>query len=309
MSIQNKLYELLDLHDKNKQKETLPLSLGDSFLYSYNPVFKNIRDHFLRLGFSLTTEDFCDYNVLPFASLPTILKEKKVPYSDNVSVLRKIEAQFPKRFKCDELIKVKSNYSLHESSHCIADHYLKAIDIDVKLSRLIPAAEGQKAFKLIMAESFANAVESMANVYNTSPEQRLFYELNSYVTHNKKVNSHLQQSLELIGFEKTFHLLYISYIFSNSLNNDVNHKVFLQILENTLQNQPLFQKAKDHPALKKIFSHGFELSLDFRLQTTGFFCAYSGLQTPLQQLLNWNTAEIVTSYAALTQFLSSVCPG
>ena len=309
MSLQKKLFEVINLHDENQQKETLPLSFGDSFLYSHNLIFKNIRDHSLKLGYLFTTDDFCHYNVLPYASLPFILKEKKVPYSDNVTVLRDIEIRFPKRFRCEELVKVKSNYTLHESSHCVADHYLKNIQFDSTILRLIPNENSQKAFKLIMAESFANTVESIANAYNLTPEQRFFYELNSYVTHNKKVNSNLLQTLELIGLKKTFYLIYISYIFSNSLNADVSHQVFLKLLQRILPEPSAYSKAKDHPALKKLFSHGFELSLDFRLQTTGFFCAYSGLNTPLQQLLKWDTLEIITQSDAIKKFLDLCSPG
>lgn len=308
MSLQKKLHEILALHDQNQQKDTLPLSLGDSFLFNHNSVFKNIRQHSLKLGYSFTTNDFCHYNVLPYASLPKILQEKKVPYSDNVSVLRDIELRFPNRFRCEELVKVKSNYTLHESSHCVADHYLKEPTFDPRDLHLIPSANSQKAFKLIMAESFANAIESIANAYNLTPEQRFFYELNSYVTHNKKVNTHLLHTLELIGLKNTFQLIYISYLFSNSLNPDVSHQVFLQILKHVLQEQAVFNKAKDHPAPKKLFSHGFELSLDFRLQTTGFFCAYSGLNTPLQQLLKWDTLELVIKSNAIKKFLDLTCP-
>lgn len=309
MSIQNKLYELLSLHDENKQNQTLPLSLGDSSLYTHNPVFKFVRNHFLQLNYTLTTDDFCHYHVLPYASLPTILQQKKVPYADNVTVLREIENRFPKRFKCDELIKVKSNYTLHESSHCIADHYIKSLNCLAQLAPHITSAESQKAFLMIMAESYANAVESMANVFNTSAEQRLFYELNSYITHSKKINTSLQQTLDLIGFKNTFKLIYVSYIFSNSLNVDVNHKDYILILQNILQDDLVFARARDSSSVRKLFSHAFELSLDFRLQTTGFFCAFSGLNSPLPQLLKWNTLSIVTQSSVINNFVAAAVPG
>lgn len=304
--LQIKLHELLKQHDQHTK--TLPLSLGDGYLYQHNPVFKNIRDHFLKLKGQFTTEDFCHYHVFPYASLPQILKAKKVPYSDNVTVLREIEKLHPKRFTCAELIKVKSNYTLHESSHCVADHYLEKIVNGQYLNNIKLQPDSKKAFRFIMAESFANAVESIANVYNVEPEQRLFYELNSYVTHSKKINSSLQQSVDLIGPLQTFSLIYISYLYSNCLLPEPSAKQFQQILEFVVPEISLQKKAHDSASLRKLFSHGFELSLDFRLQTTGFFCVYSGINTALDKLLKIDVLEILKNSNCVQDFLSGTQP-
>ncbi len=304
--LQIKLHELLKYHDQHNKN--LPLSLGDSYLYQHNPVFKNIRDHFIKLNGQYTTEDFCHYHVFPYASLPQILKAKKVPYSDNVTVLREIEKLHPKRFTCAELIKVKSNYTLHESSHCVADYYLEKIVSGQYLNKIKLSPDSKKAFRFIMAESFANSVESFANIYNTKPEQRLFYELNSYVTHNKKVNSNLQQTIDLIGPKQTFTLIYISYLYSNCLLSEPSAKQYLQILEVIITDTNLRKKVADSSSLRKLFSHGFELSLNFRLQTTGFFCAYSGINTPLEKLLKIDVLEILKNSNCVQDFLSSTQP-
>lgn len=308
MSLKNKLYDLLRWHDDQVAKPALTYSLGDAYLYKSNPVFKNIRDHFLTLNYSYTQEDFCHYQVLPYASLPAILKEKKVPYFDNVTVLREIEKLHPKRFTCGELIKVKSNYTLHESSHCIADHYLKNFNINNFLSSVATSADSKKAFKLIMAESFANAVESFANVYNLSSEQRLFYELNSYVTHNKKINSALQECLDILGSEVTFQLIYISYLYANCLKSPPSTNIFQQIIEPLIFNEALRKKAIDSPSVRKIFNHGFELSLDFRLQTTGFFLSYSGINTPLMKVLDLDILAILKNSIVIQDFLANAQP-
>ncbi len=301
-----KLHDLLNFHDQHAN--TLPQSLGDGFLYQYNRVFKNIRNHFIKLKGQFTTEDFCHYHVFPYASLPQILNAKKVPYSDNVTVLREIENLHPRRFTCAELIKVKSNYTLHESSHCIADHYLNKIVAGQYLENIKLLPDSKKAFRFIMAESFANSVESFANIYNENPEARLFYELNSYVTHSKKINSNLGQSIELIGSSQTFALIYISYLFSNCLLPEPSAKQFQQILELIIPDINLRKKASDTAAIRKLFSHGFALSLDFRLQTTGFFCAYSGIPTPLEKLLNIDVLEILKKTNCIQGFLASTQP-
>lgn len=300
--------KLVDQHHHDQHAKTLPHSLGDGYLYQHNTVFKNIRDHFIKLKGQFTTEDFCHYHVFPYASLPQILKANKVPYSDNVTVLREIEKLHPKRFTCAELIKVKSNYTLHESSHCVADFYLEKITSGQYLSKINLQPDSKKAFRFIMAESFANSVESIANVYNTQPEQRLFYELNSYVTHSKKINSSLQQTVDLIGPRQTFALIYISYLYSNCLLSEPSAKQFQQILEVIITDTQLRKKAGDSASLRKLFSHGFELSLDFRLQTTGFFCTYSGINTPLEKLFKIDVLEILKNFNCVQNFLSSTQP-
>lgn len=299
-----KLREFLKLHEENQSPPGIKNSLGDGFLYKNNPIFKNVRDAFLKLGFTYTDKDFCHYTVLPYASLPSILKEKKVPYFDNVTVLKDIEKQHPGRFNCHDLIKVKPNYTLHESSHCLVDDFLNSIQLtDCGLN-----AESQKAFKLIMAEAFANTVETIANRFNESPEQRLFFELNSYAIHTKKVNQTLQQTNDLLGAKLTFHLVYISYLFSNCLFPELSTKAYQQVLAAIIDNDTLIKKAQDSQSVRKLFNHAFELSMDFRLQTTGFFCAYSGLQTDLVKLLNIDIYNIYTKTNHIKKLLSHFDP-
>ncbi len=296
-----KFHDQSDLHEANK---SLKNSLGDSYLYANNLIFRNIRDQYLQIGGTFTTEDFCNYHVFPYASLPQILERKKVPYSDNVSVLRGIESQHPKRFTCNELIKVKSNYTLHESSHCVADHYLHKITTGTYLSQIKMPLESKKAFRWIMAESFANAVESFANAFCTTPEHRLFFELNSYVTHSKKVNSPLQQCLDLLGLKHTFSIIYVSYLYSNCLLPEPSHKQFLQILEILIADGHLRKKASEAAGVRKVFAHGFELSLDFRIQTTGFFCAFMGVDTPIEKLLSIDLLQLLQKTKCVQDFLS-----
>ncbi len=308
MSLKMKLADLIKLHDQDSTDPALKNSLGDYFLYKNNILFKNIRNQFLNLGFQYTDKDFCHYAVLPYASLPQILKHKKVPYFDNVSVLREIEKEHPLQFTCEELVKVKSNYTLHESSHCVADYYLKQISQSKKLQFNFRYPDCKKAFFLVMAESFANTVESMANVYNTTAEQRLCYELNSYVTHNKKVSTNLQDCLHLIGEKNTFSLIYISYLYSNCLKQEPSAKVLEAILQFLTGDVAVVKKSMDSQLARKVFNHAFELSLDFRLQTTGFFCALSGIDIPLLKLFDFDILEILKTDSCVKDFLSLTQP-
>ncbi len=304
MSLKMPLQQLLELNKHYPANGILKQSLGDGFLYHENYLFKKIRNQFLQFGFTFTLTDFCHYAVMPYASLPKILKERKVPYFDNVSVLEEIESQHPKKFTCEELIKVKSNYTLHESSHCIAETCLTTHFKSDFLKSTTLSLDSKKAFRLVMAESFANTVESMANIYNQTSEQRLFYELNSYVTHNKKVNSNLKQCVDLISEKSTFHLMYISYLYSNCLNAEPSAKEFQQILNLVITDSVILKKAQDSQTPRKVFNHAFELSLDFRLKTTGFFCAYSGISTPLEKLFNFDLLQVLKNSSCVKDFLS-----
>lgn len=295
-----KLHDFLKLHDEAKHPQALIKSLGDSYLYRHNPVFKNVRDEFLKLGFTLTDQDFCHYNVLPFASLATILKEKKVPYFDNVTVLKEIESAHPKKFGIHDLIKVKSNYTLHESSHCLADSFIKSLQLeDTGLS-----TEAKKAFKLVLAEAFANTVETIANLANDTNEKRLFFELNSYAIHPKKVNQILEQTTELLGAKLTFHLIYISYLYSNCLYTELNNKTYQQVIDAVIKDANLNKKVKESAPARKMFNHAFELSLDFRLQTTRFYGAFSGIQGDVHKLLQIDIISLYAKSKSIPNFLN-----
>jgi hypothetical protein len=155
-----------------------------------------------------------------------------------------------------------------------------------------------------MAEAFANTVESMANGPNDTPEKRIFYELNSYAIHTKKVNQTLEHVIELLGKKLTFRLIYISYLFSNCLFPELNTKAFHQVLDLIIDNDGLRKKAMDSAHVRRVFNHAFQLSMDFRLQTTGFFCAYSGINTELTKLLNIDIANIYTKTDTIKKFIT-----
>lgn len=300
MNLQIKLAELLKHHDQNQPPQALTLSLGDGYLLNYNPVFKRLRTAFLDFGYSYTDQDFCNYVVLPYVSLKKILAAKKVPYFDNVSVLKEIEADHPQKFKCEELVRVKANYTLHESSHCVAEEYLKNLNFKV----LPISAESQIAFKLIMAESFANTTEALANVFNKTDAQKIFYELNTYVSLSIKTENIFKQCIDTFGWNSIYRLTFLSYLYSNCLYSDIKQNSFLQVLNFVFKNEVDFQKAKQAPVLRKLFNHAFELSLDFRVQTTGFYCQLSGLNTDVFKLLQLDIIDIYKKSDTIEKFLS-----
>lgn len=171
MNSQLTVHEILELHNSVNNTAVLSKSIGDGFLFVNNPLYRNIRKEYLERGYTLTTEDFCHYVSMPFLSLDEILKQKKVPYFDNVTPIEFIEKTHPKLFRCEEIIKPKTNHVLHESSHCLAEEFLKSVNINVQhLSR-----EQNITLKMIMAEAFANTVESVCRLLEHDSAIKTFF--------------------------------------------------------------------------------------------------------------------------------------
>jgi hypothetical protein len=298
MQSQLTVYEILNLHESNLVPSALSNSIGDGFLIQNNTLYKNLRLEFIRLGYSFTTEDFCHYISMPFLSLTEILKQKKVPYFDNVSPIQKIEKLHPHKFKCEDIIKPKTNHVLHESAHCVAEDYLTRLNFKIDFI----SKEQNIALRMVMAESFANTVESVSNFWNTTAEQRLFFEMNSYIIYYKKISHALNDTIDLIGLKNTFNLIYLSYLHSNLLLNEITASRFQHVVSTSFdpKTAELISKSK---APVKIFNHAFELSMDFRLQTTGFYCQMIGLKSDLFKLVNIDIIQLLEESRVVQNFL------
>ncbi len=293
------VFEILKLDQASSSSQTLQKALGDSFLFKNNSLYKNIRIEYLKQGYSFTTEDFCHYVTMPFLSLPEILKYKKVPYFDNTTPLQLIEKAHPQKFKCEEIIKPKTNHVLHESSHCLAEEYLKKITFKIDFL----SKEQNLTLQMIMAESFANTVESVCNYWNVTAEQRLLFEMNSYIIHYKKISQALKETIEMIGFKNTFALIYISYLCSNCLLNEISQNQFAKLVQSFFDQNTSEIILKNKSCLK-IFIHAFELSMDFRLQTTGFYCQMAGLKADLFKLVDIDLVMLITKTRTVQNFLN-----
>lgn len=274
-----KLADTLRMHDEALVSGGLPTSLGDSYLLRHNSVYRAIRERVAKEGFVCTTEDFCHYGVLPLAALDAILKERKIPYFDNVSVLREIENKSPGKFQVEELVHVKANYVLHEACHCLADTALRGVR---------PGAPGlspeqRKALALMLAESFANAVEALANIPNTTPELRFFHESNSYIIHDRKTAAAFQHALDILGERNAYRLLFLAYLHSNYLTT-LTPKQYPELIDSVLPPGEARRKAQDSPHVRKMVQYAFELSMAFREQTTGFYLAHAGIKGDARQL-------------------------
>ena len=299
MQSQLTVCQILDLHSSVQNPSVLTKSIGDGYLFQNNPLYKKLRTEFMSYNYKFTTEDFCHYVAMPFLSLPEILKQKKVPYFDNVTPIQYIEKTHPKKFRCEEIIKPKTNHVLHESAHCVAEEYLKKMVIKIDFL----SGEQNLTLKMIMAESFANTIESVCNYWNTTPELRLLFEMNSYIIHYKKISHALKETIDLIGVKNSFDLVYISYLCSNFLLNEISPSEFNKIIT------AYFDPATTELILKnkstaRIFNHAFELSMDFRLQTTGFYCQMAGLKTDIFKLVDIDLVTLFSKTNVIQSFLN-----
>lgn len=295
-----KLADTLRMHDEALVDGGLRVSLGDSFLLRHNPIYRAIRDRVTAEGFSCTTQDFCHYGVLPLAALDAILKRKQIPYFDNVTVLREIENKSPGKFQIEELVHVKPNYVLHESCHCIADTALRKISAEAP--GLSP--DQRRALALMMAESFANTVEALANVPNSTPELRFFHDSSSYIIHDRKTSNAFQHAIEILGQRDAFRLLFVAYLHSNFLMT-LSPKQYPELLETVLPAGEARRKALDSPHVRKMVQYAFELSMSFREQTTGFYLAHEGIKGDLRQLFRVDLLALYRTSDLIRKFLSA----
>lgn len=162
---------LLWMDSQYPNPSALPDSFGDRYLYFHNPVFRGIRTLAISHGVCYQAagdELDLQYNVAPLFILPRILESGIVPYVANGAVLRAILASRPKvKMLLDELRLVKENYVLHESAHVIADRLLRPLNLG-------------PVVRDVLAESFANMVESMGASFVHDGPHRTMYTMNSY---------------------------------------------------------------------------------------------------------------------------------
>jgi len=162
---------MLWMDSQYSNPSALPDSFGDRYLCFHNPLFGGIRNLAISHGvrYQAGTEELdLHYGIAPLLVLPRILESGVVPYVANGALLRTVLAAHPKaKILLDELRFVKANYVMHESAHFIADRILRPLNPDPVVRDLL-------------AESFANMVDSVGEVFVREGLHRTMYGMNSY---------------------------------------------------------------------------------------------------------------------------------
>lgn len=286
-----KLGRLLEFHNSNHPDLGLSKNLGDGFLINKNRLFSEVRRKSIGLGFRYSDEPNANYLALPLSQLEAILRNKTIPYSDNVSVLTQIEMQHPLLTEWDDVTdNLKKNHIFHESCHTIARSYSayyfqNSDDRDTTILRLL------------IEESFSNACELLGIVDVDDNAHRIFYELNSYIFMYED-RSQLKKLISDIGQPKSLKFLIGCYLFSNLLHERISETDYQSLLKVFNLGELPSSVQKTMRSVSKI---AFELNPRFRWVTTTFYLKLNGLAVTTGEL---NSMPILNRLQKQPQFLT-----
>ena len=260
----------------------LPDAFGDSYLYRYNPVFAAVRDAAIGFGYRFSVENtplWRDYQALSLAALHRILSGKTIPYFDTGNTIRRLVESNPAVRLSQGFIftNVKRNYSFHESAHCIAHFIMERMADPPTL-----AAGNAHRFVLesILAEAFANTVESLGSIVRHMPvSDAVFYGLNSYVARDQGREHVLNEARRELGAQRRFILLFLSHFEANLSVQAPTDSTYRRIAEAA--------GCVNHDGLpRKISEIGFRLSTVFRDTTTPAYFDLLGYSREYEALGN-----------------------
>lgn len=286
-----KLSRLLENHQKATQEfGGLETNFGDSALLSHNRIYKNIRKLALAAGFQYTVKKSEESLALPLSQLKTILESKQISYTDNVSVLKKIEKQIPQSIEWDEIREnLKRNYLFHESCHAVAFVNRLAFK-KTQTSKNELQRQQLECLWVLLEESFANACELIALVEADETLHKIFYEMNSYTYLNEEKTT-LKRALAEVGDSVLLKVILYSYLFSNFLYTKIEENEFRRILKLAAPDKEI--NSQQSKILKSVSKIAFTLDENFRQQTTCFYLKLYGLTYKTEQLFDFDVLTAI----------------
>lgn len=297
-----KLNRVLSAHSKSKSKNSLTKNWGDGFLIEKNLIFRNLRSEVVRLQYQFSGDANSDYLSLPLTQLPWILKEKTIPYFDNVSILEKLERQWPEKVEWDELVdNLKKNYLFHESCHLVARSKTDRILAGFNLASGSEGSHKNKVLLLLLEESFANACELLAIIDVDDQIHRIFFEMNSYIFEWED-RADLKNLSQQVGLENAITFFTMTYLLANLNHKSMTEKDFEQILS-IIQLRADDKIKKSLRALSRV---SFRLNPRFREVTTGLYLKMSGLPMPVEQWLGFDYLTICQHDPAIHLWLNEL---
>lgn len=280
---------------KYETPQALTKSWGDPFLLQHNTIYRTVRLQAVADGFNCQIGLDPDFLALPLSQLETLLEQKKILYTDNVSSLEKIEKRMPQSTLWDEVYdNLKRNFVFHESCHAVArSQSLKTFGALSGDARLI---------QVLIEESFANTCELLGIADADDAAHEIFYEFNSYifVYEIRPLIADLQKQ---IGFDELFKAVWLAYLHSNFLFNRLDDKNFKRVAMylHIEQNAELAKK------LKSLLRIAFELNPRFKEVTTGFYLRYTGFTKPKQNINEIDFMKVLESDSRYEKYFSSLC--
>lgn len=159
----------------------LSTCFGDSYLVALNPVFAGVRHTATALGARFADEPgpLDDvYRVAPLTALDEILATGVVPYQGDVEVLRRLADDDAVGSQDAASLRglFRGHVVMHESAHLIADRTLDPPRPDDRI-----AGDHTPAVAGLLAESLANAVETIGIVPVDHDTHEVFYDWNAQI--------------------------------------------------------------------------------------------------------------------------------
>jgi hypothetical protein len=267
---------ILDAHDRYAAPESLSESLGDGYLFRRNPVYRNLRELALGLGFKYTLWSPLEHFSYPLVSLPDILNRHHIPYRDNVTTLRRLESLQPGNFDMSEIEPHSAtcrNQALHESAHCVLETVFQKLYGDAWGD-----SRNEVVFRALYGESFANTVEDMTAMFIGGRLSRFFSKF-CVNAHNNSTQIAVQQALlDRFDYRFLFQLTLFGYLHYNFMYEKLGRpelKRCLSLIE------PAGKITPQHEQLMlAVLQNCMRMSNDARTSTSGFYFKTLGFKSP-----------------------------
>lgn len=289
-----KISKLLEEHLRANHPSGISHNLGDSYLCQQNKIYRNIRETALKQGCKYSCEPSSAnqaYQALPLSQLNAILESKTIPYLDNVSVIKQLEAQIPGVTQWDDISdNLRKNFLFHESCHAVA----RALSIGLKTE--------DRVLNMLLEESFANTCELLAVMDANELAHRVFYDRNSYTAlFEEKTN--LKNLQKEIGEEIFTKLIFFGYLHSNYSFSNMDENHLNRVLK--LVTQQMFS-LKQIKTIKAILKICFTLDSRFKEVTTRFYMRLNAINIDYNKLCDLDYFESFEKHKKYNEYVKDL---
>lgn len=293
-----KLKKALELHHASAVKGSLARNFGDGYLLRTSPVYASIRKSALRLGYRYTTDRLYHYDALALSQIHRLIRDRRIPYIDNVSVLEEIEELRPGMFSWADIPDLKRNVLLHESAHCVAR---------ASTHKWFPEpSRNERILSMLLEESYANTCDSVVGAGSSREAHRIFSHLNCYTLFEEKSDPHgrFREMRAMIGERAVFQTTLLLYLHANFLCENFDEQGFAELLQTVLKQvraatgKTVAVNRRDLKKLYRYLSFPFLLNLYFRYRTNDFYFRLLGFKGKVENLLAFDHIAYVSGSEA-----------
>ncbi len=266
-----------------------------------NPVYRRIRDGAIAQGYRFASSRFASYDAFPLSALPAIHQHRKIPFIDNVTVLRQIARANDQIELVPDFLLLKRNFVFHESAHACAHQRLKAVTWSTPTDSTLRRERGE-ALRCLVEESFANTCDLFAAANGSTQADTLFIEVNSYAS-VQKIFDHQPRRLAPSLSVTLFGTLFLSFLHANYLFRTLEEPEFLRAhaFVKSLFNSST--NSADTRTLRAVFQRGLNLNPAARVIAGDFYFKAVGFRYRLERLTDFDFMRELERNASLQQAL------